>query len=316
MQIDSPDLKMQDLVAEWRPRPSQGFRIGVAAATLAAVCSAAAWFYVATRPIAVDSFVGAVAGLAGLLLALLAGLLAYGCSSMRYRLTDETVTVELLGIRQIIPLDSVEAVYRGQRLGDRTEVDGINWPGFHVGTARAAGLGRLRFYGTSRDPSDAIILATSRHAYALTPDDLAGFRSRLLERLESLPEPQEAGQGPEPATVLPRPLRLSILRDGVVVTLLVAALLVLLASFGYVSARFPTLPELMPLHYDLAGAPDLIGPPRDAFRMPLIGLVILLTNLAAAARIHECQRDAARILAAATVFVELVMLVAVVRVVH
>ncbi len=141
--------------------------------------------------------------------------------------------------------------------------------------------------------------------------------SASAECREEDPAPVEMAEGaPEPETSMPAALRLAILRDGVTIGLLALALLVLLGSFGYVSARFPDLPELMPLHFNYAGEPDLIGPPRDAFRMPIIGLLILGANGLVAAALHQWRRDAGRISAAATVFVQLVMLVAVLRVVH
>jgi len=181
--------------------------------------------------------------------------------------------------------------------------------------ARAEGLGWIGFYGTSSDPGDAMIVATMQRSYALTPSNLEQFRGQLIELLEALP-PEEVELAPDPKSSMPALLRLSILRDGMAVAVLSLALLVLLGSFGYVSFRFPELPALMPLHFNHVGVPNLIGPPQDAFRMPFIGFLILLVNAAVAAALHQWRRDAGRLLAAGTVLVQLVMLMAVVQVVH
>lgn len=302
-------------VSEWRSCPSAGMRIGMAATAAGLICAVAALIYVATRPVAIDSFAATVAGLAGLSLALFAGVAANGCRSLRYGLSPEAFTINWLGVREIIPLGRIEGIYGGHRLGKRSRVEGFSWPGHYVGSARAEGLGRLKFYGTTLDPEGAIIVATAGAGYAITPSDLEGFRERLIERLEAMPM-EEVERAPETRTEAPRWMGLSIAKDGMAVACGMLALLVLLGSFGYVAARFPGLPELMPLHFNFVGEPDLIGPPRDAFRMPIIGLVILLANAAVAAAVHGWQRAAGRILMAATVFVQVVMLIAVLRVVH
>lgn len=299
---------------EWRPRRSMGGWIVVSAAFVAVMCVIAAYAYALGRPIAIDSFVATVAALMGCALALLGIVLAYGYFSMRYRLGSRELTVEWLWTREVVPLGSVDGLYRGHVLGKKVDVEGITWPGHYVGVAEIQELGRVKYYGTTLQTSQTLVVTAGGSAYALTPADLEGFRNGLIQRLESLPE--ETGDAPEPKVVMPRLLQLSMLRDGVSLALLGVALLVLLGSFGYLAARYPHLPELMPLHFNYAGEPDIIGPPRDAFWMPLMAAVALGLNTIVAAALHGWQRDAARLLAAATLFVELAMLVAVVKVVH
>ncbi len=300
---------------EWRPQPSTAGRIGIGATAASLACAVAALAYPVSHPIAIESFVAAVAGLASLSLALFFGLATLGYRSLSYRLSQDTLTISWLWIREIVPLGRIEGVYRGHRLGKRAQVDGFVLPGHYVGKTRGEGLGRLRFYGTSEEPSAAMIVATATGGYAITPSDLQGFRDQLIQRLEAIPM-EEIERAPEAQRLMPRLLTLSILRDSVAVAFLVLALMALLASFGYVSAKYPGLPELMPLHFNFAGEPDLIGPPRDAFRMPIIGLLILVANGVVAAAIHGWQRAAGRLLLVATVFMQLVMLIAVLRVVH
>ncbi|HEX2924365.1 MAG TPA: PH domain-containing protein, partial [Chloroflexota bacterium] len=297
------------------PVPSAGGKVGLGATALLAVCAVAALSYAAGRPIAIDSYFGWVAGLAALLLAVAAGSLTYGWRSMRYRLEDQKLTISWLWIKETVPLGRVDGVFGGRRFGKTIDVDGLAWPGHYVGYAAAEDLGKVKFYGTSRDPSTAIVIATAKACYAITPADLDGFRSRLISRLEAL-TPEDMARSREPRTAMPWLFSFSILRDGMALGLLGVALLVLLVSFGYVSARFPTLPELMPLHFNFANEPDLIGPPRDAFRMPGIGAFILLVNLVVATALHRGRREASRILAGATPFIQLVMLIAILRVVH
>ena len=54
--------------------------------------------------------------------------------------------------------------------------------------------------------------------------------------------------------------------------------LAVLALIGVLCFRFPSLPMLVPLHYDVMGAPDRLGPKAQVFITPLIGLLALLLN--------------------------------------
>ncbi len=302
-------------VSQWRPYPSKGLGIGAGVAGIGVASLLAGAVYAATRPIAMDSFFAAVLALVGLSLAIFGGFAIQGARSLRFSLSADAFVISWLGSRETIPLGRIEGIYGGHRLGKRARVEGITWPGHYVGRTRGEGLGRLKFYGTTLDPEAAIIVATAEAGYAITPSDLEGFRVQLIDRLEAMPM-EEVDKAAEPQRELPRWMELSILGDKAAVVFSALALLVLLSSFGYVASRFPGLPELMPLHFNYVGEPDLIGPPRDAFRMPIIGLLILLANAGVAAAIHRMQRSAGRMLMAATVFVQLVMLIAVVRVVH
>ena len=302
-------------INEWRPVRSSGGRISVVMAIVALVCSIGAWGYALGRPIAIDSFVASVAGMAGLGLALAAAVIAYGYYSLRYRIENRGLIITWLWVRETVPLGAIEGLFGGHRFGKKLSMDGLVLHGHYVGTARAEGIGRVRFYGSSNDPSAALIVATANRGYAITPADLDGFRAQLIEVLESLPE-EEIERAPEPKTSMPAIMRLSVLRDRVAIACLGVSIAVLVGSFGYVSYKFPLLPELMALHFNYAGEPDLIGPPIDAFRMPVIGVLICGFNAVAAAFLHRWRRDAGRVLAVATVFVQFVMLIAVVRVVH
>ncbi len=183
----------------WRSRPSREGRIGLAALAAFLAVAIVARIYTAGRPLDAETFVAAIVGLAALVLAALVGLLAYGRYSLRYRLDGRGLAVDWLWMREIIPLAGIEAIFRGTRLGEKARVKGIVWQGYQVGTAEAEKVGPLKFFGTSRDPSAAIIVAAAGHAYALTPSNLEGFRGRLIELLEAIPEGEPVGP-PETGT--------------------------------------------------------------------------------------------------------------------
>ncbi len=181
---------------EWRTRPSRESLIAIALVALCLIVAAVARGYTAGRPLDAETLVATVVGLAALLLAIVIGVLAYGHRSLRYRLDKRTLTIGWLWMEEIIPLAGIEAIFRGTRLGQKVRVRGVH----EAGTAEADEVGQVKFYGSGRDSSTAIIVATAERGYAITPSGLEGFRSRLVELLEAIPV-GEAVQSTETHTV-------------------------------------------------------------------------------------------------------------------
>lgn len=298
----------------WRPVASQGERLSLVAAVGGGVAALVGMAYLFTRTIGLDSFLVGLLGLAGVVVALVAGALAYGCRNLRYRLTAEEFSIDWPWRRDVIPLSGMEGLFRGQRLGGSVNVRGISWPGFYSGNLESPEFGTVAFVGTTRDLSQALLLVAGGKGYLVTPDDLAGFRGRLMERLEELPEEPPADM-PLPWTERPRWLGLPVLRDRVTLGILGAAFLGLVLSFGYVGLVMPGLPTQLALQYGASGEPSFVVPSGELVRLPLIGSLLLLANVAAVAAVHRWNRDAGRVLAGATLFLELAMLAAIVQLV-
>jgi hypothetical protein len=310
----SPEASGRAPVSEWRLRRSIGWQIpaGVAVASLGIFT--ACLVYVFSHSPALATFAVAVSALVMLLLGYLAALFSHGCYSARYRLEPDLLAIEWLWMTEVVPLAAIDGLYSGRQLDKRVRVDGLVWPGHYLGTAAVAGLGPVKLLGTSAEPDDLLMITTPAASYALTPDDLEGFRRALIERLEAL-DVGKIEHPPEATTQLPRLLRLSVLRDRLALVLLASAALVLMLSYGYISARFPGLPELIILKFNQAGAPLVVGPAIDAFRMPMVGTLVLAANALIVAVLHSRQAEGGRLLAGATLFVQLVLLAAVVIVV-
>lgn len=300
---------------EWGPPSSPiGQRATLAGAGLA-LCSLAAWIHLLTQPVGTASIFAALAGLSTGALALCAAAVAAGYRSMRYGLDDTQLTISFLWMRETVPLGRVEGVYGGRRLGKVSRIDGLRLPGLYVGTAEGTELGSARFYATTRRLASTIVATTAQRAYAITPSDLEGFRSHFVARLEALSR-EDVAKAPEPsAEGLLAPLA-PLAGDRVWLGLLAASALALLVSFAYVGIKMPELPASIPLHFNGAGQPDMIAPRADLLRIPIIGMLVLGVNGLLAAAAHAWQRDTSRLLAGGTLFVEMVVLLAALRVVH
>jgi uncharacterized membrane protein len=63
-----------------------------------------------------------------------------------------------------------------------------------------------------------------------------------------------------------------------------------LALFGYLCALYPNLDLQLPLHFSSEGTVDRIGDKIELFALPIIGLIILATNLALGLILYTRER--------------------------
>ena len=94
-----------------------------------------------------------------------------------------------------------------------------------------------------------------------------------------------------------------LLGDHVLQVLLVLALIVDLALFGYLAIRFSALPDNVPLHFDVSGLPDRIDAKAGIFGLPIIGLIVFAINVVFGVLAHRHQRAATLLLAASALLV-------------
>ena len=287
----------------------------VLSATGLALCAAAAWAYLLTQSVGLGTIIALIIAVSGTALAVAMAVFTYGYYSMRYEISGDALVLSTLWIKDVVPLLQIEHVYGGKRLGSAPRVRGISWKGLQIGEVDGAEIGRTVIYATGLRPSAVIVVTTPRLSYALTPADVEGFRTQLIKRLEMLDE-ADIESAPEPAREGTLNPVASLRGDRLAVAVLAASLVALVAAFALVALRLPGLPAAIPLHLGATGAPDFVQSPSEAFRLPIAGLVILTVNAAIAVALHIWQRDAARILAGSTLFIQLVGLIAVLRVVH
>jgi hypothetical protein len=93
--------------------------------------------------------------------------------------------------------------------------------------------------------------------------------------------------------------------DRLVHVLLVLGLLLNLALFAYIGWRYRALPESLPLHFDILGQPDRFGVRSEIFRLPAIGLLLLVLNSLFGLAIHRWQKLGAYLLLGVTPVVQM-----------
>lgn len=207
------------------------------------------------------------------------------CLTLRYHLDRDGVTIRWLGGRQVVPIRDIHRVLPGSQLGGPVvHRRGVHWPGHERGEGAIPGVGRTLFLAT-RSLQSQLLLVTPGKALAISPTRPEDFVTGLAAR-------QELGPNRilEPERWLAPWLTWSLWKDRTAGLVLGAATAINLGLFAYLCARFPRLDEQLPLHYNSQGLADRIGTKADLFAVPIIGLIILGTNLVLGLLLYRRER--------------------------
>jgi len=260
------------VMIEWKTKIKLGLGSGIGL-MLAIILIDANLIWLATeRPLAIGTFVIGLAvlvslGLLGLIVYWLYGLVRSG-----YSLDRNALIIHWGATEQTVPTGQIERVFTGEEVEGNISFYGAMWPGHCVGYGEVPGVGPTLFYATV-PPRYQIYVVTPGIAYGISPGDQADFVKSLQKRLEMGPT-----QIVEQSSRRPGFMDWAIWQDRPGLILLGTSSLLVLALVGLLCFQFPTLPRLVPLHFDVAGNPDRLEVRGEIFTFPLIGLLTLLLN--------------------------------------
>lgn len=277
-------------MTRWQTNPQTGLRVGVALIAAILLLDGGLIAWAAARPVTFSTF---LVGLAVLTSVVLVGLLAYWLNCLvhsGYTLDRNAVVIDWGATQQVIPTPRIERVILGEELRGRIRFRGVRWPGHWLGYGEAEGLGPALFYATAPFRQQ-LLLVTPGLAYGISPEDREGFLRTLHSRLQMGPT-----QVVEQTSHGPAFLAWEFWRDRLGMGLLVGGWLVVVALLGFLCACYPTLPRLLPLHFDAAGNPDRLGVQGQIFFLPVIGTVVLLVNGVLGGLLYRHERLAAYLL--------------------
>ncbi len=244
--------------------------IAIVAALVAAVALVAgAWL----APVSIVTFLFVTAALA---LLTLAGWLAFqlqGYLRANYTVDRNAFVIRWGWIREVVPMGDVQRVIAAADLADGIKFRRVLLPGWWQGAGRHPALGAVSFYATE-PMAQQIIVVTPERNFAVSPYDAAGFLEAFKARFEMQPT--------QPVTysrTLPAFLRWRFWSDRVARLLLFLAIALNLGVFGMGTARYPTAPAQVPLHFDAAGLADRIGPRSGLFGPAYVALALLVINV-------------------------------------
>lgn len=239
--------------------------------------------------------------------------LALGYQRLVYCLADSGLRIEWLGRTLIVPYQSIQGIYTGQRLAGHATPQRVRWPGINVGPARVRGLGRLRYFATSTDQADLTYITVEHGGVIISARDPAGFRAALIERVEESTSTADAPKIWEhrPPTASPW----TAIADAWLPACVVIGTVLVLVIVAVITARFDALPEQLAVHFDASGRPNQIASKFDLLRLPLFGLFLMVLNWLLGVWLHDRQRLLARLLWLGGAVLQVVLLVGVVRLV-
>jgi hypothetical protein len=236
-------------------------------------------------------------------LAVLFGYWTYGCYTLRYVINRNGLAIRWGAIRQLVPLDQIERLVEG-RQAPEPRVDGVSWPGHHVGRAAVRSVGDTLFYSTHRSREDLLYLVTPSQCYGLSVTDVEGFGRDIQEQRDLGPH-VPVRQAPERYTVAAQPFW----SDGVAQMLALAAILGCVVVLGYVFARYPGLAPTIPLPFPPMGGITRVASKEQLLTLPVTALGILFLNLGLAVLLHTWERAVGYLLLIAAAGLQVAFLV-------
>jgi len=277
-------------MTEWETDPQLGLRVGLAVIAALLLVDGGLIAWAASRPLSFWTFLVVLWVLASLGIIALLGYWLNGLVHSVYALDRNALTIVWGESQHVVPTPLIERVLLGSELEGQLRFRGVRWPGYWVGYGEIEGIGPTLMYATE-PPQRQVFIVAQGVAYGISPEDPEGFLRTLQARLQMGPT-----QRVEPVSKGPAFLEWAFWRDRLGMALLGGAALAVLALFGFLSARFPALPRLLPLHFDATGAPDRLGPRQQVLFLPLIGLVVLAVNGGLGGVLYRRERVAAYLL--------------------
>ena len=247
-------------------------------------------------PLIAGPFFIAVAGLYGYW--------TWGCRSMSYVVDRNALSIRWGGLRQIIPLGSIERLIPAGE-AESPRVEGVNWAGHHVGRAQVEDLGEVLFYSTHRSSSDILYVYTPAQTYAISVQDPVFF-AQTVQSNQSRGPVFEQRQMVHRRGIAAQTFwqdRQALLLAG----LLIAAFFVVL---GYVLETYPGLSRSVPLRFPALGGIVRVTDKSALLDIPRSAAGFLALNLVLAVVLHSWERMVGYVLLFAGITLQAVLLVA------
>jgi hypothetical protein len=236
---------------------------------------------------------------------------AWSIATLRYRLTDDALTVRWGLTEHVIPLAGIAALLPAPAAGGPLRSQGVSWPGCHLGRAWTPGLGEVVLASAHLHAHELVFVSAGSVTYGLSVADAEQFaaevRKRQMQAVPSLLTLPEVRQ--------PRLFGLSLWRDRPGLLLLGLGLLANAALFAYVCFVYPDLPTFLPFQVTPEGAAGEIGQREELLLLPGAALGVLVVNAAVGAMLHRWERLGAYLCLGAATLVQVFVGAAVVRII-
>jgi len=291
-------------MTEWQTDNRRGLSIGFSLLAAVVLIDVDLIWLATTRPLGIGTFIIGLAVLLSLILLGLVGYWLYGLARSGYTLDRNALIIHWGPTEQIIPTTQIKRALKGDEVAGHVQFHGVMWPGHWVGYGEVPGTGSAFFYATV-PPREQVYIVTPGLTYGISPTDPQRFLDSLGQRLQMGPT-----QIVEQSSKRPGFLNWPLWRDTMGLALLAAGFLAVLALTGLLCFRFPALSRLVPLHFNVAGNPDRLGPRGQIFFIPFIGLLALVLNGVLGGLAYRYERMASYLLWSGAVLTQVLVWIA------
>jgi hypothetical protein len=190
----------------------------------------------------------------------------YGLVEARYYIDRDGIYLRWGFAIEQIPITEVKQVDTAEALGIEVKKRSIMyWPGLSLGEYDSETIGRVEFFA-SASADQLVVIQTTTHAMAISPQDLQGFMEAYnsalhMGPLETIPALSKR----------PRVVQTVIEVDRTARLLIVVGILLPLLLLGYLGFRVTGLPPEVPFGFSPEGYIDTYAPPGGLLLLPMIG---------------------------------------------
>ncbi len=289
---------IKNIMLEWKPRRLLASGIGIGAMLAIFLLDGLLLHILRSQPLTLLSFfLGLLIALSLPLLTIL-GYLLYGLFSLSYLIGRDSLVICWARRQEIVPLAAIESTIPAETLGEEIKIRGLRWPGYCIARGRGDKAGEVLFFSSDR-PAEQLLITTPTMSYIVSPSNRTGFLSALRAR-QRLGPAQELQQATQDRGLV----ALSVWRDWKALGLMASGGVANAGLFAYIAARYPFLPELVPLLSE-AGQVKLIGTKEELLELPIIGLVVFLANTIVGFILHRWERPVTYFLTAIALVVQI-----------
>ncbi|MGA2284945.1 MAG: PH domain-containing protein [Dehalococcoidia bacterium] len=286
---------------QFRPIRTTGTALGIAASVWAVLFAALLVLRGATQPVSVSTalcylLAGVFVGIAALV-----AYWTYACAGLRYELDRNGLVIHCGFVRQVIPLDSVKKVTPGE-LVPLPGIEGVGWPGYHVGRAKVQDIGETLFYSTHRRPGELVYVLTASQVYAISPPDVRRFVSEIESARKEGVE-LALRQAPRRMPLGDQPFWLDRYAQG----LALLAILLCAATAGVIFANYGGLPASLAISFPPLDV-ERVASKHELLSLPATALGVLLVSLVAAFAARAWEKLASYTLLTGLIAVQVVFL--------
>lgn len=241
----------------------------------------------------------------GIILVLMTAMFGYftwAAKNMQYVLTEKELIITWAFNRKVIPLDSIRGIRRISGTG-AMKVVGASLPGFHIGSfTDPTGKGTVNMFAT-RLWGEIILLKTKWEIIGITPENPEEF----LEALEKaaarpLAEWDESGDNEAGGA------QYNMWRDRIHLFMFGLNLILIAGAFYWVYYMTQSMPDRIPMHYNLGGEVTRYGSPKEHFLLPGIGLATFIFMTVITVTVTRNNKTSVYLMDASSLFLNLLFL--------